>query len=743
MIKKENILNHQNSNYQDNKEEKFLHFLIIQNYKNKQTIHLQEEIYSIGRSSKNSILIDSPQVSRIHGTLLKTTKQNNELYTLIDGDLNGKRSRNGIYINGIKAHKHELQHGDLVQFSHEVRAIYQILSESLYLSKRNTYSQKTRKKMLEEAKQTQCIPLPNPNDNQDKLERDELIRLASFPELCPNPIIEVNWSGEITYINASGHQKFPDLDKEKLKHPLLAKLRAYPKNINGNVFKREVAIKNQVFEEYIHYLNENKLIRIYIFEITHRKRLEKKLHYQAYYDITTNLPNRTFFNQQFSKEIANAKRNKKTLAVMFVDLDRFKKINDTLGHKTGDLLLKNFGKRLKICLREGDYVARWGGDEFIILLPQIESTQNAAKIADRIIQILKKPFIIEGNKFHVTTSIGIAVYPNDGINIDILMKKADAALYQVKEKGRNNYCFYNKKIEIQSSQWLITENYLHRALENKELLLYYQPQINITTGKIEGLEALIRWNHPEKGILNPAKFLSIAEETGLIIEIGEWVIQQVCIQNQIWQKLGLPEIEIGINLSARQFQEGNFVKKISQILAQTNVKPNLLELEITEKILMENEEKIAQSLYNLRKIGLHIAMKNFGTGYSCLSYLRKSFFHTLKIDSNFIREIKNNKQDKAIIEAAMAIARGFNMRLIAEGVETLDKLELLQALKCEIFQGSCLSQPLASEQIPSFLEKTFIIKTQKIDYNNINYSANNYKTLLKPSQKIRKPVQKK
>jgi diguanylate cyclase (GGDEF)-like protein len=440
-------------------------------------------------------------------------------------------------------------------------------------------------------------------------------------------------------------------------------------------------------------------------DITERKKTEILLQYQAFHDLLTGLPNRNFFNRELAVALANAKAENRQLAVMFLDLDRFKNINDSLGHAFGDRILQLFSQRLQSCLREGDIVARWGGDEFTILLSSTESTEEAASISDRIFQILKYPFELEEQQIFVKSSIGIAVYPQDGENGETLLRNADAALYRSKEQGRNLYRFYRSTMNSEASALLKLENYLHRALEKEELLVHYQPQVNIITGKISGMEALLRWQHPELGLVSPGKFIPLAEETGLIIPLGEWVLKTACIQNKAWQIAGIAPLKISVNLSPRQFEQSNLVTKVEQILQETGLEAQWLELEVTETSLLQNVKFANLALEKLVNMGVHISIDDFGTGYSSLGYLKKFPFHTLKIDQLFVRELKNKAQDLAIISAIITLGQGFNLRVIAEGVEKKEQLELLRSLNCEEIQGYWFSPPLSSEKATEFLQK--------------------------------------
>ncbi|MEO8890481.1 MAG: EAL domain-containing protein, partial [Coleofasciculaceae cyanobacterium] len=369
-------------------------------------------------------------------------------------------------------------------------------------------------------------------------------------------------------------------------------------------------------------------------DITQRKISEEKIHYQAMYDLLTDLPNRTLFNEQLSGLIQAESKQK--LALLFLDLDRFKTINDTLGHAVGDRFLQAVAQRLSH-LQNG-IIARWGGDEFTVILPQASNTEATA-VAETILSALKPAFNLEGHQLHISASIGIALYPGDGEDAETLVINADAALYRAKQKGRNNYQFYTAAMNSQASELLLLENDLHRALKNQEFEVYYQPQVNITTQKVTGMEALVRWRHPQFGLISPGKFIPLAEETGLIIPLDQWVLQTACAQNKVWQDAGLPPLRMSVNLSTRQFQQPTLLDVVADVLQKTGLAAEYLELEITETIAMQDVELSIEILDNLHSMGVHLSMDDFGTGYSSLGYLKQFPLNTLKIDKSFIEDV--------------------------------------------------------------------------------------------------------
>ncbi|MBE9163645.1 EAL domain-containing protein [Tychonema sp. LEGE 06208] len=425
-----------------------------------------------------------------------------------------------------------------------------------------------------------------------------------------------------------------------------------------------------------------------------QRRVEAMIRHQASHDQLTGLANRLLFNERLSLALANAHQNAEMLAVIFLDLDRFKNVNDTLGHPVGDLLLQGVSRRLTTCLRVGDSLARWGGDEFTVLLHNINSPEEAIKVCQEIIHSLSSPFDFDGLELYTKASLGIALAPYDGEDAETLLKNADAAMYRAKQKGRNNYQFYTRAIGNQVSEELNLENQLYKALKNSEFVLHYQPQINLNTGKIVGLEALIRWQHPERGLIAPARFIPLAEETGFICQIDEWVMRTACLQNRAWQLMGLPPVRIAVNLSGRQFMQPNTVQIIAKILSETELNPEYLEIEITESIAMTDVNFTVSVLLQLQQMGIHISLDDFGTGYSSLWSLKNFPLNNLKIDKSFVADLLNDSSGATIVKLAIALGQGLNLKVIAEGVETGEQLAFLQSLQCEMGQGYFFSKPL-------------------------------------------------
>jgi diguanylate cyclase (GGDEF)-like protein/PAS domain S-box-containing protein len=823
-------------------EQQYKHLLVVEDSKSKRIISLEENTYSLGRATSNNIVLYDGLVSRYHATLLRTNDVTSSdfYYWLIDGDLKGHKSTNGILINGHICSAHKLKNGDTVVFAKDAKATYYITNNSSEIDHEINPEDPIPESLTEEPKRVKRVL----NDEMKRtmffaeepkaMSQDEITRLSSFPELTPNPIVETNFEGDLTYANSAALKTFKTIYQAGLTHPILAGLLLQIEENSNNNICREIEVDDRSYEQHIYYFYERKTIRSYFIDITSRKQLqdsfkeghqlyevvkkqinegvllvdaetkkiidtnnnyctltgysredlleltihqiigrsaetinknlqrilsekcyfvgeslhrkkdgntidieesisltnwkgkdifcftikditerkqsEERLHHQVFHDSLTGLPNRKLFSQQLEESILKAQNNNSLLSVMFLDVDRFKNINDSLGHEIGDLLLQGLAQRLKACLRDCDVIARWGGDEFTLILNQISNLEEPARIGQRLLDALQAPFNIQEHQLHVRSSIGIAVYPKDGDIAETLIRNADAALYRTKQRGKNNYNFYTSTMNAEASEMLRLETFLHGALERQEFVLYYQPQVNIKTKKICGVEALIRWQHPELGLVSPAKFIPLAEETGSIVHIGEWVLRTACQQSKAWQKIGLPDLKISVNISPRQFQEENLVAKIEEILNETGLTPDFLELEITETTIVQNVEFARRALHNLRNMGINISMDDFGTGYSSLGYLKKFSFQTLKIDQSFVRDLQDNPQDKAIISAIVTLGRGFNLRVVAEGVETIEQLEMLRALNCEEMQGYWFSRPLPMSEATQFLCNHFQAK---------------------------------
>ena len=869
-----------------NETEKIRHLLVVQDPKGQRTLPLLEATYSLGRDLRNAIVLYSPSVSRQHAILLRVTIPNTDQYgfRIIDGNFQGKKSTNGLFVNGNKCLHHNLQNGDVIAFDSHTQAKYyvitnlseQIFSESCgtgdlsnFLSGKVNSVSHVSKAIME-------------NINFEAASETALARLASFPELIPNAIIEMDLAGRVTYVNPAAVAKFPNLRQIAQEHPILTQLLTAVKNQAQNSFVREVTVGNQIFEQSVHYLPESNLIRTFIIrEITEQKQaelelkqrdrllqavaeaanyllaemnydlaiekalaalgeatnvervylfqnhphpvsgeisismqcewiksgaetshshwqnqsyqtpglerwysklfqgetisdftqifspeeqkllmgdniksllfvplrletqfwgclglveckserywsrheesslitmaasisgarqrqqIEEKIRYQAMHDLLTGLPNRLQFNDILNQGIQKIIQQEESIAVMFLDLDRFKIINDTLGHTVGDNLLKIVAQRIRDTIRIEDVVARWGGDEFTIFLPRVTEIPPIIQIAKNILQTLEDAFYINGHELYISSSIGIALLGKDSPDAETLIQHADAALYYAKNEGRNNYQFYKESLSQKNPELLKLEKNLRHAMKRKELMLYYQPRVNITTGKITGMEALLRWNHPEMGVISPAVFIPLAEKSGLIISIGEWALRQACIQNKAWQDAGYQPITIAVNLSPGQFRQPKLVEILTDILTETQLKPEFLELEITETTAIADINFTTVALQNLAEMGLLLSIDDFGTGYSSLNRLKVLPFHNLKIDQSFIRELTTDPKVAHIIQAIVTLGQSLGLRLIAEGVEHPAELEFLRSIHCDEVQGYLLYRPLSVEQATEALK---------------------------------------
>ncbi len=424
----------------------------------------------------------------------------------------------------------------------------------------------------------------------------------------------------------------------------------------------------------------------------------------AHHDVLTDLPNRLLLLDRLKQAIELARRQGGQLAVMFLDLDHFKHINDSLGHAVGDQLLQSVAKRLLACVRHSDTISRQGGDEFLLLLPTIEQAEDAALSAQKILVALMPPHIIEQHDLHIGVSIGISVYPDDGQDAETLVKCADTAMYYAKESGRNNYKFFEKSMNVRAVQRQSVEASLRRALERHEFVLHYQPKINLESGLMVGVEALIRWHHPERGLLPPTQFIPIAEDCGLILSIGHWVLREACRQGQAWQQAGLRPITIAVNTSALEFRAADFLDNIRTTLAETGLQAACLELELTESVLMRDAEATNDMLHALAGLGIKLTVDDFGTGYSSLSYLRRFPIDTLKIDQSFVQQMTSNPGDASLVSAVINMGKSLHQRVIAEGVETSEQHDFLLAEQCDEGQGYYYGRPMVADALASLLQ---------------------------------------
>lgn len=482
-------------------------------------------------------------------------------------------------------------------------------------------------------------------------------------------------------INETGHWQGELIDKHK------SGQRFY-KHISINAVKNQQGVVT-------HYISISS-------DITQRKEHDKNVHFLAFYDVLTGLPNRTLLRDRLGQMIASSHRDKMEFALLFLDLDRFKYINDSMGHSVGDKLLQSVAQRLLECVREGDTVSRIGGDEFIVLLREVDE-QGVTTVADKLLKTLATPFDLGGQVISTYASVGIALYPKHATDLDVLMKNADAAMYNAKENGRNNYKFFTPEMHFRANQIFLMEKDIRVALEQEEFALVYQPQVDLASGNICGAEALIRWKHPEKGFISPADFIPVAEETGQIVAIGEWVLRTACWRFASWQKQGMAEFPVAVNLSIRQLRQPNLAEIIEGVLAETGLNPASLELEITEGIMMGDTKAAMTFLTYMQKLGVQMSIDDFGTGFSSLNYLKNLPVNKLKIDQSFVRDIETDESDAAIVRSIISLGHRLDMKVIAEGVETMEQLDFLRIRGCDEVQGYFYSRPLAADDFAKFV----------------------------------------
>ena len=553
-----------------------------------------------------------------------------------------------------------------------------------------------------------------------KQAEDALVKLSLAIEQSPESIVITDLEGNIEYVNntftsVTGYSLNEVLGKnprilQSGKTPQVTYAVMWALLSRGKQWSGELINRNKDGREYLESVvispvrQADGRITNYVAvktDITDKRQAEERIERLAHFDQLTDLPNRILLNDRFKFSLSLAQRNDEPVAVMFLDLDHFKNINDTLGHSIGDQLLMEIAKRLKSSLREQDTVSRLGGDEFILILPDTDA-DSAAHVAIKLIEAVSRPFQIRNHELITTPSIGIAIYPNDGEDLETLSKNADAAMYRVKQGSRNDFCFFTQEMQEHSMRRLQLSNALRHALAHHELQLHYQPQVSIEDGHIVGAEALLRWQHPELGMISPAEFIPIAEDSGLIIKIGEWVLRTAAVQLKSWMDSGLPPMLMAVNLSAVQFRQANITEVITGILDEVGLPHEYLELELTEAAAMDDPKAAIAVMDKLLEQGIRMSIDDFGTGYSSLSYLKKFSVYKLKIDQSFVQNITDDPDDKAIVTAIISMASSLGMHTIAEGVETAGQLDYLRLQGCNDAQGYYFSKPLTAEKFASF-----------------------------------------
>lgn len=687
----------------------FRHIFVIEDQKARRIVSLEEPTYSIGRESSNDIIIYDHVVSRYHATLVRikpSPKIDNYSYRILDGDLDGNRSRNGLMINGKNTESHDLKHGDVIFFGSQSKASYYIVSTSLEVALFNPldisqYEEIARQSLGGDSKSTVIAE----ENNQYS---ESAVWLTSFAELSPHPIIEIDFNGQIIYLNPAASIKFKLIQQEGLNHPVLLGLLNQAQNVRGNLLLREIQVKDEIYEQYVHYLTDNRVIRSYLCDVTQAKKIEASLTYQNFHDSLTDLPNRIWFEEQLVIAIAKAKRDNESIAVMFLDFDNLSTVINSFGYDCGDQVLKNVAQRLSKCLNTIGSIANWKNDQFVILQKNPGDQLEIINLAQKILQTLENLLEISGQRLHVKGRIGIALYPQDGEEAATLFKNAHTAIAQGKEQGYYPYAFYDAKAASKSSILLKLENLIYEALEKKQFYLTYQPQINIKTKEITTIESLLRWRHPDIGEISPVKLIPLAEKTELIIPIGNWILASACQQNKLWQQSGLSPFPISVNLSLRQFQQPDLVETITKILEETGLESKWLEIELTENTVMNDTNFSGSILSKLRAIGVRIALDDFGTGQGSFQCLQQFKIDSLKIDPSFITTLDQRQLEIPLVEAMINLGNSFQTRVIAEGVETEEVVELLQRLDCEELQGFWFCQPLKGEDATQFLSQNKI-----------------------------------
>ncbi|MBJ7900429.1 MAG: EAL domain-containing protein [Cyanobacteria bacterium RI_101] len=692
----------------------FRHIFVIEDQKARRIIALDEPTYSIGRESSNDIVIYDRVVSRHHATLVRikpNPKSESYSYRIIDGDLEGNRSTNGLIINGQNAFTHDLKHGDVILFGSESKASYYIVSTSLEIALFNPleisqYEEVGRPYSEEDSKST----IINDEEDISKVTQAsmDLVRFSSFAELSPHPIVEMDFTGKIIYLNPPASIKFKTIQQEGLDHPVLTGLLNQVQNVRGNLLLREIQVKEEIYEQYVHYLAETQVIRSYLCDVTQRKQAEKSLAQQTFYDALTGLPNRGLFEEQLAIALAKANRDNTPVAALFLNFANYSRMINAFGLDSSDFLLKTVAQRLSEALGADGLVCRWQGEEFVILLKSSPSPEQIRAVAENILQTLQGIIEVSGQSLHLKGRLGIALYPQDGADAATLLKNAHTALEQIEPQNSSAYAFFNPKLASKANLLFRLENLLYEALDKRQFYLTYQPFIRVSTSQITGVEALLRWRHPELGEISPVNLIPLAEKTDLIVPIGQWILETACRQNKALQDQGIPPLPVTVNLSTRQFKQGDLVASVAETLEKTGLEPKWLTLEVTETAIMDDPSYSQTILQQLRELGVNLSLDDFGVGLGSLSCLQQFAIQTLKIHESFIVNLVNQPKNQSIVRALLLLGQSLRIRIIAEGVETLEQVERLRELKCEEVQGYWFSHPLKIAELTQFLSQSSI-----------------------------------
>ncbi len=550
-------------------------------------------------------------------------------------------------------------------------------------------------------------------------------QLAMILEATPDLVAVLELSGQLRYLNGAGRRLIGLNPAEDVSHYYLHDL--FPENIaqrllgeaftmarEQGVWHGETALRladgeelpvSQVVLAHQDAAGDTEYLSTIARDISERKRFEAKLQYEAIHDRLTGLPNRFFLVDRFKSALEYARRNQSHIAILFLDIDNFKRVNDNLGHAAGDILLRQVAHRLQGCLRSNDTVARHGGDEFTIVAGDLSDPEKVLVVLHKLNAAFERPVIVHSQEVYVTFSVGIALYPHDGDGIETLLRHADIAMYRAKSAGSNQYRFYASDMNTRGHELLKMEADLRYALEHEQFILHYQPQVDLGNGCIVGVEGLIRWQHPVRGLVSPADFIPLLENSSLIIPVGEWVLRQACRLHRTWRESGLDGVRLSVNVSAVQFNDGELLDKVRRALQEEQMPQQALELEITENILMQDPVKATEILQSIHALGVRVAIDDFGTGYSSLAYLKRFPLDALKIDQTFVRDIVNSASDAVIVEASISLAHKLGLEVVGEGVETVAQLEFLRLQKCNLAQGYHLSRPIPELQLSQWLAK--------------------------------------